>query len=247
MKRLMCSVGTYLQTLFSNREQLVFVPFYALGIALLLLPSFTNLVVVNEQVTTWFGASLLLLGLVLANFYLYRERARRASASIDDLLQKRKRLVTFWFLWFGNYFLSLYLGISAGMAVYFSIYNEMLRHSFLSDVVGLGICGFAGGAVIGSLQWLTLRFQRQQYGLEWIIATALGWAVGIRIEPHALVGGGEWWQDVWGCVAIGACVGVAQWLVLRHHVRRAELWVIANTLAMTSSVVVALFGRGNGD
>lgn len=51
--------------------------------------------------------------------------------------------------------------------------------------------------------------------VKWILATTLGWAVGLALGES-------------GQVAVGIPIGLAQWFVLRKRVERSELWVLAS-------------------
>lgn len=92
----------------------------------------------------------------------------------------------------------------------------------------------ADGAVIGSsvgiMQWLALRRRINRAGW-WILASIIGFAIG------KLVGDGIA-QAIPGAVgfglsgaAIGASLGIAQWVVLRRHLAHAGWWVLASVLA----------------
>lgn len=52
--------------------------------------------------------------------------------------------------------------------------------------------------------------------LQWLLATTLGWLVGLFLL---------------GEVGIGACVGLAQWLVLRREVANAGWWILVSAVA----------------
>lgn len=113
----------------------------------------------------------------------------------------------------------------------------------LGWVVGFAVCealkdfvesfnadGVVIGVAVGILQWLVLRRRINRAGW-WILASIIGFAVG-------KFGGDAIAQAVSGPVgfglsgaAIGASLGMAQWVVLRRHVAQAGWWVLASALA----------------
>ena len=93
------------------------------------------------------------------------------------------------------------------------------------DGVASGALGGAlAGAVIGVAQWLVLR-RYLRVGPKWILATALGVALGDALVA-LLIGAGTEISDllIRGLVT-GAAVGLLQWgLVLRGRLLVASLW-----------------------
>jgi len=118
------------------------------------------------------------------------------------------------------------------------------------------------GAIVGGAQWLVLRrLLPSLRAREWVGATMAGavvaWMLG-RI-PSALAD----WESVGGGVgqpapsvativllsaaagaALGLILGVAQWFVLREHVRRAGLWIAANALAWAAGMPLLFIAAG---
>ena len=96
----------------------------------------------------------------------------------------------------------------------------------LSGPVSAAIGGATAGAIIGAAQWLVLR-QSIGVGASWIAATgsglALGLAVAVALFGTGTVGG----QLVIRALIVGAVVGFMQWLILRHYVSMAWVWVLA--------------------
>lgn len=132
-----------------------------------------------------------------------------------------------WILWL-KWILVSTLGWVAGLAL-------------LADVV------IAMGAVMGVMQWIVLRSLVRRAGW-WILATAVGWAVGhvvVSIVPpvEAVV--------VQGAV-LGAVIGTMQWFVLRRWVYRAAWWIVMSTLGwavgpvLGASLVGAVVGAVTG-
>ncbi len=92
---------------------------------------------------------------------------------------------------------------------------------------------FAGGVVIGVLQWTVLR-QRIGHAGWWIVASAVGWAAGwvlviAMIPPEFGILTGT---------VLGAAMGILQWFILRRLVRQATWWIVVSVLGWT----VALTG-----
>jgi hypothetical protein len=92
--------------------------------------------------------------------------------------------------------------------------------------------GAATGAVVGALQWLALR-RRLPLSPWWIGATAAGMAGGLALGI-ALLG-----TDASGValplrgLIAGACIGIAQSLLLRSVIARAPVWGLVVALGWT--------------
>ena len=72
--------------------------------------------------------------------------------------------------------------------------------------------GALAGAVIGAAQWLALR-GHLRVGPEWILATALGVAIGVDVERGYYVFGAS------GALVFAAITGLAMLLMLRGRTR----------------------------
>ena len=99
------------------------------------------------------------------------------------------------------------------------------------------IGGAIAGAVIGAAQWLVLR-QAIGVGAWWIAAIggglALGLAVAVALFGTETVGGP---LVIRGAIA-GAMIGIMQWLILRHYLSMAWVWVLAVTFCWTVGWIV---------
>jgi hypothetical protein len=126
----------------------------------------------------------------------------------------------------------------------------------VSTITLLHLVGALEGAALGVAQWLVLRRYIKHVGW-WIMATAMGaivaWLIGLKVVvilmlmfmddgmtgtmPFALLKAvfllGTW---------IGTVLGLAQWFVLRTHVRNGISWVFANALAWGLALLVILMG-----
>jgi hypothetical protein len=175
--------------------------------------------------------------------------------------QKLIRWSWFWFFWV--------LATLAGLLVHWALFQasgvEMEIISTLEDWIGsegvklrlfefatYGALGLIDGAFLGLFQWVALR-RRIKRSLNWIPATALGFAIGliafwalfVLITGDQLPPGNpaEWGFEV-GLLRIslaGLVVGLAQALVLRRQVRRPGWWAPTFLLGMVSSWLVRWF------
>lgn len=107
----------------------------------------------------------------------------------------------------------------------------------VDSVASALIGGALTGAGIGFAQWLFLR-QRLGVGLEWIVATSAGLAVGLAIGA-AVVG----YETTTSQLAImgaiqGAFVGIAQGMVLRNRFSLWHVWMVAMPVLFSISWVV---------
>lgn len=114
------------------------------------------------------------------------------------------------------------------------------------------------GAIVGGAQWLVLRRVLPSVGgKQWIGATVVGaivaWMLG-RI-PSALAdgNGGAAAEPSLPVILVlsaaagavlGVILGVAQWVVLRDHVRHAGMWIGANALAWAVGMPLIFLAAG---
>jgi hypothetical protein len=107
--------------------------------------------------------------------------------------------------------------------------------------VGAVIGALIGGLILGAAQWLALR-QLLAQPTAWVLATAVGAGVGtlIGLLVDAAVPAVAGYA---GPVALAIALGVAQWLVLRAVVPRAELWVVATIVSLLVGFVLFLLVR----
>lgn len=107
--------------------------------------------------------------------------------------------------------------------------------------------GAIGGAVIGLAQWLVLRQQFSQ-AWWWVLASIVVW---VFISSNGL--GALGWvaprdmyyislRVVYGAIEgtkVGALLGVAQWLFLKHQVLGASWWIVASTVGWAIGLAFA--------
>ena len=104
--------------------------------------------------------------------------------------------------------------------------------------VGLVIFGILWGVLVGLLQWLALRQQVKVVWKYWLVATMLGMlAYGILREilfglVNTQIGSGTInLYNILITLAASVPLGIAQWLVLRRHLRLSGLWLEATVIA----------------
>jgi hypothetical protein len=111
------------------------------------------------------------------------------------------------------------------------------------------------GIAVGLAQWWVLgRCVPALTRRVWVVATILGaivaWAMGMTLGTLAgdLIGSGASTAALLVGAALGPVVGAllggAQWLALRHHVPHAGWWVLANALAWTAGMAVIFAATG---
>jgi hypothetical protein len=86
------------------------------------------------------------------------------------------------------------------------------------------LAGAMAGATLGLVQWLILR-SRVPLPIWWIVATSAGMAVGLALST---IFPGSQTADsplLWRGLITGACMGAAQWLVLRPILPQSFIWI----------------------
>lgn len=146
-----------------------------------------------------------------------------------------------WRLWTGLTSVGLGLGIPLGFAL--GVPAEIVFGMMLV----VPVIGFVAGASLGTSQSIVLR-QRTGRALPWIAATALGMAFGLTagtvgIEAFGLRRG-NFFDEALSMVvlglAVGASIGLPQWLVLRQRMMQAGWWLAASI----AGTAVAFLGGG---
>jgi len=118
------------------------------------------------------------------------------------------------FLWWMLAFLGFPLGGFLALVVVGSV----------EGVVTGALGGALAGAVIGAAQWLVLR-RYMRVGPEWILATALGVAIGDAVGALLTGAGMGIGALLLTGLATGVAVGLLQWgLVLRSRILLGSLW-----------------------
>jgi len=142
-------------------------------------------------------------------------------------------------LWIGLTALGLGLGIPLGFAL--GVPAEILFGMMLV----VPVIGLVAGASLGATQSVVLRKSTAR-ALPWVLATTLGMAFGltagtVSIEVLGLRRGNpidEALSMVVLGLAVGASIGLPQWLVLRGRMMKAGWWLAAS-VAGTSTAFLA--------
>ena len=121
-----------------------------------------------------------------------------------------------WRVWLG-----WMLACVASAAVALTVTGAMVSAGRLNAAVVWAVFGLVIGASLGITQWLVLRRQIPQ-AYMWLLASALG---GMAVGAFGFAMGGPVGGPLGGAV-IGASLGIPQWLVLRHRVSQAYVWVL---------------------
>jgi hypothetical protein len=164
----------------------------------------------------------------------------------------RKESWTLWEWWVVATVVGVLVGM--GIAGIASIIASNLGYA--STVVLFHLVGALQGMALGFTQWLVLRRYVKHVGW-WIVVTAiaaiLAWLIGLKVIVvltlifydgvmtqtgsltllKAVFFLGSW---------IGAVLGLAQWFVLRTHVRNGIGWVFVNALAWGLGLLVVWMG-----
>lgn len=157
------------------------------------------------------------------------------------------------------------LGLGATALFGAAILSYLGEGTALLATLGLAAAAVVAGTVVeggavGFAQWSVLRGPLPAMRWRtWTLATAAGaflaWTLGMAPSTLLSLGGnsggaapaepGE--ATMLGLaflmgLALGPVLGLAQWLALRRYVRRAALWMPANSLAWASGMVVIFTG-----
>jgi hypothetical protein len=90
------------------------------------------------------------------------------------------------------------------------------------------------GVGVGVMQCFVL-YRRIPRAWHWILATAIGWLVGLVIVIPVVPPG----MGFLSGALMGATVGTAQWLLLRHQVDLAGWWIVVSVLAWSTALSLA--------
>lgn len=174
---------------------------------------------------------------------------------------KQGSMMGLWVRWVIANSLAETVGLGSAFGIGVLLFPYLGAPGLLVALVTATVAILAGtlieGTVVGTAQWLVLRRSLPDMRwLSWALATAVGafvaWTSGML--PNTLLSAGAGAGDsapaetsasvvyalaaVLGLVA-GAILGTPQWFVLRRHVPRAALWILANALAWVPGMVMA--------
>jgi hypothetical protein len=170
-----------------------------------------------------------------------------------------------WKLWF-QWILANTVGETVGLGG--TLLLGILLLSNAEQTVGFVIAAvlavlagtFIEGTVVGTMQWLVLRHPlKSMRWRSWALATAVGafvaWTLGMIPSTFFFTGADTATTSTTPMsdlmvyalastmgLALGAILGVPQWLVLRRYIPKAGWWVLANALAWMLGMVVVFIG-----
>jgi len=145
--------------------------------------------------------------------------------------QTRQQALNMWTIWAlvttVGWLLAGFSGLPLGRAVVVEGSTDVI----LSVALNMGLLGALIGGLIGTSQWYFLR-RRVRLAGWWVVATALGWGVGLLVALLLnLLAGLGLCAGLYG-VVIGLAVGTAQWLVLRQTTPQAGKWIWVTVVAL---------------
>src|SRR3712207_90691 len=171
--------------------------------------------------------------------------------------------VSLWLRWVLANSLAETVGLGTAFGIGVVLFPYLQAPGIVVALATVAVAVLAGtlveGTVVGTAQWLVLRrpFPSMRWR-AWVLATAAGafiaWTTGML--PSTLMNAGAETGSsapsepsaamVYGLagligLAAGAILGTPQWIVLRRHVRRGALWILANALAWVPGMVMAFY------
>jgi hypothetical protein len=126
----------------------------------------------------------------------------------------------------------------AGLPIGRVVFAEAGARAVLSVLMTMGIFGTLIGAMIGTSQWLYLRWRIRE-ARWWIPATALGWGVGLPLALSLNMLAGFGLSALLYGVVIGAAVGLIQWLLLKRCASSAARWIPISVVALPVGIALA--------
>jgi hypothetical protein len=157
-----------------------------------------------------------------------REQEERREAMINT-----KNMSNRWLLWLG-WVVTSTLGFAVGIGLSFAVPHAVSETA----------ASVAFGLLTGLVQWLVLRKIFSQSGW-WILANVLGIPLGFAatnaVHGTILWDGSPLLNGVLDFGIIGLVVGLAQWLVLQRHFRKAGFWIIVSAASWSVGGLVTWF------
>lgn len=96
-----------------------------------------------------------------------------------------------------------------------------------------GVGRITVGLFVGIFQWLVL-LRRIHTAWRWILVSGLGWGVGWLIDftliPNELY--------FFSGMVLGASIGIAQWLLLRHEVQWGLWWIVISIVGWSTGLTL---------
>lgn len=111
------------------------------------------------------------------------------------------------------------------------MFAEADVRAMVSVLGTMGLFGTLIGAMIGTSQWMYLRWRIREASW-WIPATALGWGLGLPLAVWLNLWAGFRLSAILYGVVIGIAVGLGQWLLLKRWTAPAGRWILISAVAL---------------
>jgi hypothetical protein len=169
---------------------------------------------------------------------------------------------TLWLRWVAANALSELVGLGATfltIGLLLSRIEQNVTGILLSFIITI-LCGAIEATIVGLAQWWTMHpwfpmIERLAWWRATLIGALIGYALGYlpstlmsmsEVSTQAPAAEPPQWLTLLLAAGLGAVAGAvlsfAQWLVLRHKVERAGLWIPANMLAWTFGMPTIFWG-----
>jgi hypothetical protein len=139
------------------------------------------------------------------------------------------------FLWVLADIVGVFVGASVGAILNDNLWPHLewppgticILSPISNPVERLLIIGMSIGCFVGITEWSILR-RRWLYSGWWIIASTVGWALGLAIGVYVEVIITE--QIFEGALG-GTIIGLVQWAILRQNIVKAHWWILARAVS----------------
>lgn len=141
---------------------------------------------------------------------------------------------------------------SAGMFLGYQLGSETARLFGGEPLIWARISkGLVWGAVIGGLQWPIIRavgVLRVRFLVASAVGFAAGYPLGQTIQANIVFHWSLHMTGYWSALAaFGLFLGVAQWWIIRRHMKRASLWILFSVIGWVLTGVARISLRtGDG-
>jgi hypothetical protein len=137
-------------------------------------------------------------------------------------------------------FFLLWIGINVGVWVLMSALSQSIGLFRLSNTFTY-IAFFVFGSAMGISQWLLLKQRFTMARYEWLIASTIGFTLGMvasvwtlvldrYIVRHSPVSPMLLWDPLIGGALFGLALGICQGIVWRPRLDRIMVWIVVNVL-----------------
>ena len=148
--------------------------------------------------------------------------------------------IEYWLLWLGV------TGICWPVCLVFAVLIGQGFALLIPPTIAL-VCGIiAGGMILGSVQ-LVLIQPPTKGDLEWTLASAVGWSLGLAIITLALDMSGTMTYGLFAAALGGFVFGTVQSLAIVSDNRRKNVWILLSVLGWCAAMAVGLALMAKGD